>query len=158
MPKVKVVGLSRESVAKAKNIEEAVQIHNNLLKDKDTMAHLEKVMTFVQGFITRVASDTEFEINTNGGPVQRLLTAHPAPGVQQGQYIRAYFLKANHAHYQEISRGRLVDGKLALLIREQFNDTEQPYKINSIDPLTSNDIEPPVYFDEHYDIAKITSV
>jgi hypothetical protein len=147
MPKVKVVGLDRDSIVKA----------NNLLKDKDKRTHLEDIMTSVSGFITKVASDTEFEINTNG-PVQRLLTEHPAPAVQQGQYVRAYFLKAKHAHYKEISRGELVDGQLALLAREQFNDTEQPYKICLVETLAGKEIESHIYFDEHFDPAKITSV
>lgn len=147
MPKVRVVRLGRESIVKA----------NDLLRDRDKMRHLEDIMTSVSGFISRVISDTEFKINTNG-PVQKLRTEHPAPGVQEGQYVRAYFLKAKHAHYKEISSGEWIDGKLALLAREKFNETEQPYKINVVDPVNGSDIEPPVYFDEHYDIAKITSV
>jgi hypothetical protein len=147
MPKVRVVRLGRESIVKA----------NDLLRDKDKMRHLEDVMTSVSGFISRVISDTEFKINTNG-PVQKLRTEHPAPEVQEGQYVRAYFLKAKHAHYKEISSGEWIDGKLALLAREKFNETEQPYKICLVETLAGKEIESHIYFDEHFDPAKITSV
>jgi hypothetical protein len=155
--RVRIIGLSSADLSKAQNLEKAMSIHNNLLKEKDKMPHLEDIMTYVSGIITKVIREREFDINTNG-PVQRLLTAHPAPEVHEGQYVRAYFLKASHAHYKEISRGRLVDGKLALLARDEFNDTEQPYKICLVETLSGKEIEPPLYFDEHFDPAEITSV